>query len=467
MERVQGVLKNYWGKEFQLRGAQPEIVTALVAGQDVLALLPTGEGKSLCYQLAGLLRGGITLVISPLVALMQDQVRSLTEKNIPVVHLHAGLKARQRELKQLRLRGGFVYASPEQLQSGSLKTFFWRHPPRLLVVDEAHCISQWGHDFRPAYRQIPEFIQGLPHRPLVSAFTATAPAYVAQDIATVLGLQDPLTVRGIPLQPHIYLQLRKVWTPRAKYRALREGLRSKSLIYAITRGEVDALAQRLSQDGQTAMAYHAGLSTIQRKQALEAFAHCRSGVMVATKAFGMGIDIGDIQRVIHWQVPESLSAYVQEVGRAGRNREDEASALLLRLRGEKPPAQKLQRGMAADLVQAVLRSLNSIESPSRLAQRFQLSESELHQILLPLFQQDWLQQENKSLKLRQEIKPGQAFREVWASLRRLQQQRQQELKQMLAYINSRGCRRQFLYPAFAVASTENCRNCDRCGVYKS
>lgn len=468
MEDIDRVLHKYWGNSFQLRSHQPEIVRALVAERDVLALLPTGEGKSLCYQLAGLVLGGMTLVISPLIALMQDQVQSLKAKGLPVVHLHGRLSRHEREQALLRcLRtGGFVYLSPEQLQGAQLRAFFWQHPPRLVVVDEAHCISLWGHDFRPAYRRIPDFVSHLRQRPILGAFTATAPRQVAQDIVQVLALKDPLQVRGIPLQPHIRLQIARAWTPRGHWQTLKAGLRDKTLIYAATRQGTETLAKALQAEsegaGQTVFHYHAGCSARMRQQVLESFSRETKGIMVATKAFGMGVDIPDIQRVIHWQLPESLSAYVQEVGRAGRNRQGEASGLLLQLWGEKSPAEQLQQPLRAEQIRLVLRQLLQAETALHLLiKRFQLSEAQLYQIILPLEQAGVLFCEGQNCRLQSRDFKA-LFRLVTQNISLLQKRRQQDLREMRAYLRHRGCRRHFLYQAFALEPDAPCGACDRC-----
>jgi len=465
MGDIQALLTRYWGPDFQLRSRQPEIVTQLVSGQDVLALLPTGEGKSLCFQLAGLALGGVTLVVSPLVALMQDQVQALEHKGLAVAWLHGQLSRQEREqhLQQISRRGGFVYLSPELLQGHQIRGFFKQHPPRLVVIDEAHCISQWGHDFRPAYRRLPDFIQSLPQRPVLGAFTATAPAEIATDIATLLQLENPLTVRGIPLQPHIQLQIQRCWTPQGKWRRLLKALRPKTLIYASSRQETERVSQKLStQLKQPVLYYHAGCPSPRRKQALENFASTQEIVMVATKAFGMGIDIGDIERVIHWQMPESLSAYVQEVGRAGRNRQLSASGVLLKLWGEAPPAREWEPKIRPDQVQAVLQALASQASLPSLRQRYQLPESSLHQILLPLEQQDLLEHDGEQLRLKA-VQARDVFKPIWQHIRNLQKQRRQNLRALENYCRARTCRRVFLYRAFSLEPTQvHCGACDHC-----
>ena len=468
MRELENTLARYWGPDWQLRSQQPEIVGSLIQGRDVMALLPTGEGKSLCFQLAGLVLQGVTMVVSPLIALMQDQVASLQARGIPVLHLHSQLSRFERDsrLQALLASGGFVYLSPEQLQGQSVRSFFWQQPPRLLVIDEAHCISQWGHDFRPAYRRIPEFVRGLPQRPVIGAFTATAPERTAGDISQLLQLQSPLVVRGIPLQQHIRLQVRHCWTPRGKWRALLQELRPKTLIYASSRLETEVLTQRLAAKAAgPVLCYHAGMSGPRRQQALETFATAGQVLMVATKAFGMGVDIGNIARVIHWQLPESLSAYVQEVGRAGRNRQIEASALLLQAFGENAPAEGFAQLLALrpDQIRAILAVLEQKQSLASLRQRFQLTDAALNQLLLPLEEIGILESKGDNFQLR--AAPDKATAQtVRQRIEELKQRRRQDLSQLRAYIRSRRCRRQFLYRAFDLdPEQKGCGACDRCG----
>lgn len=463
------ILAKYWGPDWQLRSQQALIVESLLSGRDVLALLPTGEGKSLCYQLAGLSLGGLCLVVSPLIALMQDQVAALRQRQIPVVHLQARLSAWERESQLLKLlkTGGLIYASPEQLQSQALVQFFQQHPPALLVIDEAHCISQWGYDFRPAYRRLPEFIAQLPLRPVIGAFTATAPKAVAQDIAELLGLAQPEMVRGVPLQGHIHLTVRRCWTPRGKWQSLLQALRPKTLIYASSRQLTEELAERLaSRLERQVLCYHAGLSAAERERALEDFGQHSEALMVATKAFGMGVDIGDIARVIHWQLPESLSAYVQEVGRAGRNRRIEASAVLLQLRAERPPAEIFAQidSLNPELLRLVLRMLEKPQSLVSLRQRFQVADTTLNQLLLPLQAQGCLQQQGQLWQLLKQP-DKQTEQEIWLGIQKLKQQRKQDLRQLKAYLSYRQCRRRFLFKAFdfEAPAQATCEACDVCG----
>ncbi len=461
----QRLLHQYWGPRFALRGEQPGVVQAIAQGRDVLALLPTGEGKSLCFQLGGLLCPGIKLVVSPLIALMQDQVAQLALRQVPVWHLQGGLKPHQRQrlLQQAHQRQGFVYLSPEQLLSSETRRFFQQSPPGLVVIDEAHCISQWGHDFRPAYRQVAAFVQSLPQRPPIAAFTATAPPQVAEDIAQLLALQNPYRVKGVPIQPFIHLSVKRLWTPAGKYRALQRALQAKTLIYARTRQACEDLAERLARDGRTVAVFHAGKSSAVRAQLLQQFVQASDLCMVATKAFGMGIDIKDIQRVIHWQMPESLSAYVQEVGRAGRDRVTRASGVLLALRGEAWPSQSLED----DRVQLFVRQVLTQERWSLPAfqHRYQWTLNDLNLLLLPLLLAQHLEIQQDFVYRRQPLTQRELTDLLRAHVKVLQRDRKAQQREMQAFVTARECRRVFLYRAFdQPLPHQGCGQCDHCQV---
>jgi ATP-dependent DNA helicase RecQ len=464
--KAQLLLRQHWGRHFSLRGEQPGVVEAIASGQDVLALLPTGEGKSLCFQLGGLLRPGIKLVVSPLIALMHDQVSQLGDRGVWVQHLQGGLKPYQRQhiLQAAQQHEGFLYLSPEQLQSGATQRFFVQHPPGLIVIDEAHCISQWGHDFRPAYRQLSTFIQALPQRPPVAAFTATAPVHVAEDISRLLKLESPYAVRGIPIQPFIHLAVKRLWTPAGKYRALKQALLPKTLIYAQTRQACETLAKRLSEQGESVAVFHAGMSPTQRAEVLQRFMHTEAQWLVATKAFGMGIDIGNIQRVVHWQVPESLSAYVQEVGRAGRDRKTRASGVLLALFRE----QRAMSTLAYDRVQLLAKQLATHERWSLPAfkHRYQWLSNDLNTLLLPLLVSADIVLHHEWVERQRPLKTRELVKQLWSHVQQLQAQRKAQSQEVLSYIKQRQCRRLFLYQAFGhTLPTSRCGQCDRCEAY--
>lgn len=322
MRTPEAVLKQYFGHT-AFRGRQKELIDALLEGRDVLGVMPTGAGKSICYQIPALMVPGITLVVSPLVSLMKDQVGALVQAGVPAAYLNSTLTAEQQRTVLARAHHGqirLLYVAPERLEMPSLRGLFERVPLTYLAVDEAHCISQWGQDFRPSYSKIIDFLNDLPQRPPVGAFTATATEAVRMDIIRLLGLQDPLIcVSGFD-RPNLTFITEK---PRDKREhlvtLLRERAGQSGIVYCSTRKTVDEIHELLTARGFAAGRYHAGLSAAERRENQDDFLFDRIQVMVATNAFGMGIDKSNVSYVIHYNIPQSVESYYQEAGRAGRD----------------------------------------------------------------------------------------------------------------------------------------------------
>lgn len=325
------VLKQYFGHT-AFRQGQRELIDAVLSGRDALGVMPTGGGKSLCYQIPALLLPGVTLVISPLISLMKDQVSALTGAGVGAAFINSSLS--MDELRQVYrgARAGMyklLYVAPERLEAESFLSLAQELRIPLVAVDEAHCISQWGQDFRPSYLKIADFLAFLPQRPTVAAFTATATAEVQQDIARLLALRDPVcTVTGFD-RPNLFFDVR---APQNKSSTLLSLIRQRAgksgMVYCATRTSVERLCAMLVQHGIPATRYHAGLEEAERRANQDDFQFDRKTVMVATNAFGMGIDKSNVSFVIHYNMPKSLEAYYQEAGRAGRDSESAECILL-------------------------------------------------------------------------------------------------------------------------------------------
>lgn len=326
-------LTRYFGYD-SFRPGQQGIVEALLAGHDVLGVMPTGAGKSVCYQIPAALSPGATLVISPLISLMRDQVDALNDLGMPAAFINTTQTPDEQAMVFAQAAAGqikLLYVAPERLETGRFRDFAARTPISLIAVDEAHCVSQWGQDFRSSYLGIGDFIAGLPQRPPVGAFTATATERVRRDIVGLLGLRNPaVTVTGFD-RPNLYFDVVKLET---KYKAawvaryVADHPDESGIVYCATRKTTEALADTLNQMGHPAVAYHGGMSPDAREVAQRDFITDKVPVVVATNAFGMGIDKSNVRYVIHHNLPESIEAYYQEAGRAGRDGEPSRCTLL-------------------------------------------------------------------------------------------------------------------------------------------
>jgi len=321
MDKYQ-VLKQYFGYD-SFREGQEELIDALLSHRDVFGIMPTGAGKSMCYQIPGLLFPGITIVVSPLISLMKDQVAQLNRMGVHAAYLNSSLTQNQYfKALEYAKRGQYkiIYVAPERLLTDSFLAFALDAPIDLVTVDEAHCVSQWGQDFRPGYLKIAEFIERLPKRPVVGAFTATATDVVKKDVVEILKLYNPFQVTTGFDRENLYFEVR---VPKDKLEELLsyvEGhFRDTGIVYCISRKLVEEVCLRLNSAGFAATRYHAGLSDEERRTNQEDFIYDRKRIMVATNAFGMGIDKPDVRYVIHFNMPKDMESYYQEAGRAGRD----------------------------------------------------------------------------------------------------------------------------------------------------
>lgn len=403
-DRKRELLKRYFGFS-SFRYGQEEVIDNVLSGRDVLCVMPTGAGKSVCYQIPALLSDGITVVISPLISLMKDQVMALVKSGVPAAFLNSSLTREQYSRALSNLGAGrykIVYVAPERLSADSFLAVCRQVKISLIAVDEAHCVSQWGQDFRPSYLTIPDFMTSLGIRPTVGAFTATATQKVKEDIIGILKLRDPnLTTTGFDRPNLCFSVLRDPCKSAKLPELLRERRDRPGIVYCGTRKTVEDVCYMLKARGFSATRYHAGLSDEERKRNQEDFTFDRKTVMVATNAFGMGIDKPNIGFVIHYNMPKDLESYYQEAGRAGRD-------------GEK--------------AECIL-----FYSPK---------DVHLNRFLI------------NSEKLRPELTPEQQLT--------VQRNEEERLKQMTFYCTTKDCLRRFILRYFGENAPAYCGNCSNC-----
>lgn len=328
IKEAEKILKQYYGYD-HFREGQISVIKAVLGGRDVLGIMPTGAGKSVCYQVPALMMEGITIVISPLISLMKDQVGTLNQMGVHAAFLNSSLTAGQYyKALQLAKQGRYkiIYVAPERLETESFLDFALSEHVKIsfVAVDEAHCVSQWGQDFRPGYLKILDFLDRLPYRPVVGAYTATATAEVREDILDILKLQNPYVETTGFDRGNLFFAVKK---PVDKYKELVSYLKKKGcdtsgdsgIIYCLTRKSVEQVCYDLRNEGFSVTRYHAGLSDEERKENQENFIYGKRQIMVATNAFGMGIDKPDVRFVIHYNMPKNMESYYQEAGRAGRD----------------------------------------------------------------------------------------------------------------------------------------------------
>ncbi|WP_404788686.1 RecQ family ATP-dependent DNA helicase [Altericista sp. CCNU0014] len=468
-QQAQAGLQKFWGYD-RFRPLQGEIATSLLQHRDALVMLPTGAGKSLCFQLPALLQEGLTLVVSPLVALMEDQVRALEARHGAATLLHSEQSRGQRQKTLQMLENGQVkllYLSPESLLSVNL----WQRLTPLsqrvqtLVIDEAHCIAQWGSHFRPVYRRLGTVRPGLlQHRSptdriAIAAFTATADAATQQDIRNVLGLKQPQVFRSSPYRKNLSLQIVRVWTPAARRDRLQQFVRARGqttgLVYTRSRRDSEQLVEWLQQQGLRAAAYHAGLAPQLRRQIEQQWLSGELPFVICTSAFGMGVDKSNVRWVCHFHPPLTLAEYLQEIGRAGRDGVASQTLLIAsEPTGLLDPTDRQRR-------EGFLRQMRS---------QAQLAQTLAKQLPKEGYLPDVLKQEPQAeLALAILQTQGQLvwidpfnyrFQPKAAAMSQAEPQASVE-----AYLSERGCRWRFLLDAFGFgreAQGLRCGHCDRC-----
>ena len=491
LSRARDVLFQRFGHG-DFRPGQAAIIETVLEGRDVLAVMPTGSGKSLCYQLPAVFREGCALVISPLIALMKDQVDALQTQGIAATYVNSSLSPREQQERLQACRTGvydLLYIAPERFRSPRFVEAVSRMRVSLFAIDEAHCISEWGHDFRPDYLRLREAV-APPDRPQVLALTATATVDVQQDIVQQLGRPDMQPfVYGFD-RPNLVYRVLTLNGQAAKLQALQEILVAQqdgsTIVYTSTRRAAQEVAAFLQGRGSEVLLYHAGLSDVARKQAQDAFMERPSGLIVATNAFGMGIDKPDVRCVVHFNLPRSLEAYYQEAGRAGRDG-DEAQCVLLFSYGDvriqeflidnsNPTREVLERvyelivrtGPPGTDVQlsALLRHLGRGSSAMQLAAAARLLEKAGHIEQLTQFEvgEDLSGGvPNTRVRLAGEPVPGHALVLDDGALRRRRQHEMTKVRRMVGYANARQCRRQKILGYFGETwNKPNCAACDHC-----
>lgn len=315
------VLRKYFGHT-AFRGGQEQLVDCILSGKDCLGVMPTGAGKSICFQVPALMMNGTTVVISPLISLMRDQVNALRENGISAACINSSASESESRETFLRASSGdlkILYVAPERLETEGFKRLCERLEIPLVAVDEAHCVSHWGQDFRPSYLKISGFVSSLKKRPVIAAFTATATDIVKNDIVSILGLHEPLSLTTGFDRPNLYFEVRKPDSKDAELLKILRDSPGSAIVYCATRKNVESVCEMLKKNGINAAMYHAGFNAETRKTAQDDFLYDRVDVMVATNAFGMGIDKSNVSLVVHYNMPKDVESYYQEAGRAGRD----------------------------------------------------------------------------------------------------------------------------------------------------
>jgi ATP-dependent DNA helicase RecQ len=458
----------------ELRPSQAEAVEAAVSGRDVLAVMPTGYGKSAVYQLAALMVDGPCVVVSPLIALQADQRDGLNElagrAPTHAVAINSSVSAREQESAWQALEDGtakFVFLTPEQLAKDEILERLRAVGPAFLVVDEAHCVSSWGHDFRPDYLRLGASRDRM-GSPAIIALTATASTPVREEIVAGLGLSDPLVIALGFDRPNLHLAVHRHHEDHHKHAAVLEqvaGLPHPGLLYTATRREAEDYAERLVEHGLTARAYHAGQKTALRDETLELFLDGGLDVVVATSAFGMGIDKADVRFVVHADITDSLDTYYQEAGRAGRDGED--AQVVLHYRSEDLGLRSFFSSQQADqeVVSAVVKELQGADGPVRLTHlkdAVDVSARRVTGTVNLLQAAGAVTSTREGLLLAERVGPKTAARLAEETAERLERIDRSRIEMMRGYAETDGCRRQYLLGYFGEELADPCGNCDNC-----
>jgi len=456
------------------RAGQREILEAVLAGRDVLGILPTGGGKSLCYQLPALFSRQPTVVVSPLIALMQDQQEKLQARDIPAAKLDSTLTTtEEREAIDDVVNGDaeLVYVTPERLENAEYLDLLKRAGVAALVVDEAHCVSQWGHDFRPAYLGIRDAVRAL-GRPPVLALTATATPAVLEDVKRQLAIEDALVVNAGIDRPNLQFEVHRAVNDDVKRERLLEILsaeRGTGIVYVATTKTADELQRWLLGQGVDAGRYHAKMRTSDRVATQDRFMGDGYRVIVATKAFGLGIDKPNIRFVVHWQFPDSLESYTQEAGRAGRDGEPARATLLYRLEDRRIQTYflggKYPRRDESERIWRVIRTL-AAESPRGVTLRDVMGRAELSErrtkVVVAQLAGAGVVDRGRRLRLVRDFATPEELEEFLTAYERRHAGDRDRLDAMMHYAESTACRVKMLRAYFGEPDPRDCGRCDNC-----
>ena len=478
----QQALDKYFGfREF--REPQGDVVSAVLNGEDVVVVMPTGGGKSLCYQLPAILLDGVTIVVSPLIALMKDQVDALIARGIAATLINSTISASEQRVRIRQMRNGefkLVYIAPERFRSRSFVEAIGQITIAFFAIDEAHCISQWGHDFRPDYFRLGPILKELGNPP-TGAFTATATAEVRSDILSRLGLENPKVFIAGFARPNLRFIVTELQRETDKYDRLRDVIRrhKTGIVYCATRKRVDEVSEYLKSYGVKVVSYHGGYDEGAREEAQNQFTENRCDVVVATNAFGMGIDRADLRFVLHFEIPGSLEAYYQEAGRAGRDGEPAECELLFNyadtriqeffIDGNNPGMELIRRVYSLLMLVADERGESSL-SIHDLAARLDQGTNEMavHSALTILGRQGVIDRYDIPGKrvrgtrvLRRDLNPFQLPIDVDA-LREKEKRDRSRLKAVVDYAYGRECRQKIILRYFGDVDFTHCGTCDRC-----
>ncbi len=457
-----------------LRPGQEEAIAALLDKKDTLVIMPTGSGKSAIYQVAGSLIEGAVVVISPLIALQKDQVDSINEKTSATEAVVINSTQRVSETREAFEKiddgsGKYIFLAPEQLRKEETVEALESAGVSLFVIDEAHCISEWGHDFRPDYLQLGPMIERLGH-PVVLAMTATASAEVREEIMHRLGMRKPaIFVHGFD-RPNIYLRVDRFEREEQKMEALvhrAHWAEKPGIVYAGTRKAAEEIMHHLKEEGVDAVFYHAGLKASEREEIQERFMRGETEVIVATNAFGMGVDKADVRFVYHYDVSESLDSYYQEIGRAGRDGEKAEAVLFFRpedigAQSYRATESKLEPEQVEQVAEAIADQEGPVE-PEEIAEQANLSEKKLVSAIHRLEDVGALEVlASGEVQLTEQADVPEAARAAAEEQERRRDMRKHRLEQMREYADTSGCRREYLLRYFGDDFKGPCNNCDNC-----